>query len=806
MRNLLAVPFLAAALAAQPAVPPTLPFQGRLALQAGGNVNGVVAVTFRIYNVATGGTVRWTEANPAVAVSNGLFALELGGITGFPTDLFDGRTLYLGVSVGNDPEMTPRLPIPSQAYAQLAADAVDVKGKDIHPRTVSIGTAQVIDSTGKWVGSPTGLQGPPGPTGPTGPIGPTGPQGLQGIPGPTGPTGPIGLTGPAGPTGPTGPIGLTGPAGPIGPTGPIGLTGPAGPIGPTGPIGLTGPAGPIGPTGPQGLQGLQGPPGASPFTLNGTVAYYNNGRVGLGESTPEARLHVFDGSAGNVTISGVTALFENSGANYVTVLSPSARERGFLFGSDLDTTSGGIIYNNAGNPNGLQFRTAGNVNRMVITNLGRVGIGSTSPGATLDIATPTVGPNISHAHFGTTGDWYIRSASSGGKVVLQDSGGPVLVGRSTPSTGSSVRLDVLGTNTASSYGLIARIPSGAGGAAIFGECEGGGPNQPAGVWGRCIGASDGVFGEDNGVSPNGVGVHGKSTNGFAGYFEGRVFVNGNLTVGGSKSFRIDHPDDPENKYLQHASTPQLAAEDGLPGRHNYFLGNDPSKWRSDVPLYRAVRYCEVHPGVDVRAREQDGRLEYDLVLQPSTELEPVEIAVEGIERIRVDAEGALVLETRLGPVRMPAPLSWEEGPSGEKCLITCRYVLRGEDRFGFEVTTRRPGWALVVDPRLVWSTFLGGLSSDFAYALALDAQGAATIAGFSAARARRGHASPGRGTSSTTRASCRTRGRLRRCRRCGTRPCRTSRSGRSSSASGPRAAASACRPGPRGRRRAGARG
>jgi hypothetical protein len=111
------------------------------------------------------------------------------------------------------------------------------------------------------------------------------------------------------------------------------------------------------------------------------------------------------------------------------------------------------------------------------------------------------------------------------------------------------------------------------------------------------------------------------------------------------------------------SAPELVAEDRLPGRHNYFLGNDPSKWHSDVPLYRAVRYREMHPGIDVRAREQDGHFEYDLLLQPRAELDPVEIAVEGITRMHLGADGALVLETRLGPVRMPAPVSWEEGPS-----------------------------------------------------------------------------------------------------------------------------------------------
>ncbi len=177
-----------------------------------------------------------------------------------------------------------------------------------------------------------------------------------------------------------------------------------------------------------------------------------------------------------------------------------------------------------------------------------------------------------------------------------------------------------------------------------------------------------------------------------------------------------------------ASESTLVAEERLPGRHNYFLGNDPAKWRSDVPLYAAVRYRNVHPGVDMRAREHEGHFEYDVLLQPNADLGPVEIGVDGIERMRLDGN-ALVLETRLGPMRMPAPLSWEEGPSGEMSLITCRYVLRGDDRFGFEVSGRRPGWALTVDPGLVWSTFLGGMGNDRAKALALDAQGAATVAG-----------------------------------------------------------------------------
>ncbi len=545
MRTPLAICVLGAVLAAQAPVPSTLPFQGRLTLQGGGNVNGLIPVTFRIFNVATGGTVRWTETNPGVAVTNGLFAIELGGITGFPTDLFDGSTLFLGVQISTDPEMVPRLPIPSQAYAQLAVGAIDVKDRDIHPRTVSIGTTQVIDANGTWVGLPTGLLGPQGPTGPTGPIGPTGPQGLQGqtgatgpigpqgpqgLVGPTGATGPIGLTGPAGPTGPIGPTGLTGATGPIGPTGltgatgpigPTGLTGATGPIGPTGLTGATGPIGPpgltgaTGPIGPIGPQGPQGPIGASPFGLNGTTAYYTQGNVGIGTTTPSARLEIFN---------------------------------------------------------------------------------------------PAAGPNISHALYGATGDWYIRSAAVNGTVVLQDNlgGGTVGIGTFAPeaklhvmagsgagavtATGgslavfesdSTVYLSLL-TPSASEKGILFGDPfmGNVNGGIIFNNSA-----APDGLQFRtginqtrmtisqsgkvgigtaptpfiALSAVNTTFGQlgtyTEASGAGGVALRARHTSaggaGTAGDFVGLVNIVGNFTVVGLKLFRIDHPEDPENKNLLH---------------------------------------------------------------------------------------------------------------------------------------------------------------------------------------------------------------------------------------------------------------
>lgn len=244
--------------------PTTLPFQGRLTTQGGGAVSATIAMTFRMWSAKTTGSKLWEETHKAVAVNKGLFNVELGSVTGFPPTLFSGKSLYLSVQVGNDAAMLPRLEISSQAYAQLAKNAVDVKDSDIHPNSVSIintSTKQlipVIDNTGNWVGPPTGLRGPPGPTGPTGPTGPQGPKGDTGPQGPQGPKGDTGAAGPQGPKGDTGATGATGPQGPQGPkgdTGATGATGPQGPQGPKGDTGATGPQGPKGDTGPQGPVG-----------------------------------------------------------------------------------------------------------------------------------------------------------------------------------------------------------------------------------------------------------------------------------------------------------------------------------------------------------------------------------------------------------------------------------------------------------------------------------------------------------------------------------------------------------------------
>jgi len=108
--------FLLASVAAQ-AVPPLISYQGQLNDQNGVPVNGTVSFIFSIYDVESGGTALWSEAQ-TVPVSNGIFNVQLGAVTPLDSSLFVGDELYLGIKAGADAEMTPRQRISSSAYSQ----------------------------------------------------------------------------------------------------------------------------------------------------------------------------------------------------------------------------------------------------------------------------------------------------------------------------------------------------------------------------------------------------------------------------------------------------------------------------------------------------------------------------------------------------------------------------------------------------------------------------------------------------------------------------------------------------------------
>ncbi len=174
---------------------------------------------------------------------------------------------------------------------------------------------------------------------------------------------------------------------------------------------------------------------------------------------------------------------------------------------------------------------------------------------------------------------------------------------------------------------------------------------------------------------------------------------------------------------------QIAGLDPLPAKANYFRGNDPKNWRTDIPTYRKVAYRQVYRGIDLSYYGNHQHLEYDFVLAPGASPRAIRFRMDGASRMAIDAQGDLVLETKLGELRQHRPLIYQLAANGEREKIAGGYRLIGKREVGFEVAAFDASRPLFIDPVLSYSTFLGGNSLDRGDAIAVDSSGNAYITG-----------------------------------------------------------------------------
>lgn len=166
----------------------------------------------------------------------------------------------------------------------------------------------------------------------------------------------------------------------------------------------------------------------------------------------------------------------------------------------------------------------------------------------------------------------------------------------------------------------------------------------------------------------------------------------------------------------------LAATDPQPTTMNYFVGNDPAKWRSAVPTFGAARWEAVFPDTDILITG------LGLQVQPRSgaTLPALRLRVEGADAMRLETHGRVVVETAVGTIQLPAVLS----SAGQRLLPT----LAGDTlTFGsveVAMATAPEQAGLDNDPGdLIYSTFLGGSNLDRAYGIAVGADGSAYVAG-----------------------------------------------------------------------------
>ena len=188
----------------------------------------------------------------------------------------------------------------------------------------------------------------------------------------------------------------------------------------------------------------------------------------------------------------------------------------------------------------------------------------------------------------------------------------------------------------------------------------------------------------------------------------------------------------------------------LRAQTNYFIGSDPSKWRTAIPHYARAEARRILPGVDLVAYSnaaddrRENQLEFDLQIAPQADASRLRIKISGAEEMRLNAEGDLLMQVENAQLVLHKPALYEEVRSRElahksaavanlpqRYPIEGAYLFEPDGSIGFRIARRHPHAALVIDPSLsiTYSTFLGGAGEDTANSIAADSTGKLYIAG-----------------------------------------------------------------------------
>jgi hypothetical protein len=200
---------------------------------------------------------------------------------------------------------------------------------------------------------------------------------------------------------------------------------------------------------------------------------------------------------------------------------------------------------------------------------------------------------------------------------------------------------------------------------------------------------------------------------------------------------------------------EMVGLEKLPGIVNYILGEDPSKWRTNIPSYQKVEYKDVYSGIDLVYYGHQGQLEYDFIVAPGADPKQITLAFEGVETIDVDQQGDLVLamlqstdavSESAATLRMHKPVVYQRDAHGHKQLLAGTYVLLASEssshrpastvphpsdtaHVAFQVASYDASQPLIIDPVLSWATYLGGGSDDIGRGIAVDQAGNAYVTG-----------------------------------------------------------------------------
>ncbi|MBA3532295.1 MAG: SBBP repeat-containing protein [Ardenticatenales bacterium] len=202
---------------------------------------------------------------------------------------------------------------------------------------------------------------------------------------------------------------------------------------------------------------------------------------------------------------------------------------------------------------------------------------------------------------------------------------------------------------------------------------------------------------------------------------------------------VEHPQPPARHVVRQrfegTHQPTIQGTDELPGRAHVLQGADSASWQRNLPTYGTLRYPDLYPGIELRYSGSDGALKSTYTIAPGADPTQIRWRYAGAARPEIDpATGALRVALRAGGETLmeSAPIAWQ-AIGGVRVPVTVAYRVEANGRVGFTLGAYDPAYALVIDPVLSYSTYLGGSAYDQTFVLTSDAAGNVYVTGMTQA-------------------------------------------------------------------------
>jgi len=163
-----------------------------------------------------------------------------------------------------------------------------------------------------------------------------------------------------------------------------------------------------------------------------------------------------------------------------------------------------------------------------------------------------------------------------------------------------------------------------------------------------------------------------------------------------------------------------------PEYYNYFIGNDPSKWKSDCRAYGKLTFTEVWPGIDMEVIALRKRIKINFVVHPIANPSDIRMHYEGIDKLGIE-NGNLIISTSIGNLAETDPVSFQQF-KGRQTKIPTNFIIRG-DTVGFGTSLYNPSTDLIIDPNIIFGTFTGSVADNWGYTATNDTSGNAYSGG-----------------------------------------------------------------------------